>query len=269
MQSSARQGVSLRTREDVVIALELETMDFRRMNFGIPVRTSVIALAISLGGASLMSATAQKLDEVAPAQPVASAVIELAGWVIASDDHRGYPFAIIDKAAAQVLVFDADGKLKGLAPALLGSAEGDHSAPGVGDRELKDIPAADRTTPAGRFVAGYGPATGGQRVLWVDYETAVSLHPIPAGNSPEKRADRLKSPTPKDNRITHGCINVSKEFYETIVRGTFAKGGVFYVLPDGMTMAEAFPGFGEHTLATSLVGAFSIANIGPDGGDGR
>ncbi len=212
--------------------------------------------------ATAQKAGAQKIDEIDLAQPVANTVIELAGWVIASGDHRGYPFAIVDKAAAQVLVFGADGKLKGLAPALLGSAEGDHSAPGVGDRELKDIPMADRTTPAGRFIAGYGPATGGQRVLWVDYETAVSIHPIPAGNGPEKRKARLESPRPDDNRITHGCLNVSNEFYDKVVKTTFAKGGVFYVLPDEMTMAEAFPGFViEHNLATSLVGAFSLSSL--------
>ncbi len=218
------------------------------------------------GSASMLSAVAQtadapKVDEVDPGQPVGATVIELAGWVIATEDHRGYPFAIVDKAAAQVLVFGADGKLKGLAPVLVGSAEGDHSAPGIGDRELKDIPAKDRTTPAGRFVAGYGPATGGQRVLWVDYETAVSIHPITTGNRAEKREERLATPKPDDNRITHGCINVSQDFYDRIVRATFAKGGVFYVLPDAMTMEEAFPGFGYANLATSLVGAFSMSSL--------
>jgi hypothetical protein len=244
----------------------------RREAFVIPVdlknsiRVAVISLGMALGGTSLLGAAAQnadeaRIDEVDPGQPVANAVIELAGWVIATDNHRGYPFAIIDKKAAQVLIFGADGKLKGLAPVLIGSAVGDHSAPGVGDRELKDIPMNDRTTPAGRFIAGYGPATGGQRVLWVDYEAAVSIHPISTGNRAEKREERLASPKPDDNRITHGCLNVSQEFYDKIVRTTFAKGGVFYVLPDNMTMDEAFPGFGNSNLAMSVVGAFSMSSL--------
>ena len=215
----------------------------------------------------MLNATAQKAPAQKPkmveaaAQPVANGVIELASWVMATDDNLGFPFAIIDKAAAEVLVFGADGKLRGRAPALIGSAVGDHSAPGIGDRELKDIPDKDRTTPAGRFIAGYGPATGGQRVLWVDYETAVSIHPMTTGNRAEKREERLKSATPKDNRITHGCINVSTEFYDKVVKATFGKGGVFYVLPDKMTMDEAFPGFAEPNFAAALVGAYRIANF--------
>ena len=154
------------------------------------------------------------IDEVDPDQPVSEAVVTIAGWVIASGDNRKLPFAIVDKSLAQVLVFGADGKLKGLAPALIGSAVGDDSAPGVGDRELKDIPQDERTTPAGRYLAGFGPATGGETVLWVDYATAVSIHAVQAtrASKKEKRKERLASPGPEDNRITHGCINVSSTF---------------------------------------------------------
>jgi hypothetical protein len=185
-------------------------------------------------------------DEVAPGQRVSDLVIDLAGWVIATQDNRGLPFAVADKTAALILVFDAVGKVKGMAPILIGSAVGDDSAPGVGDRELKDIPKTDRTTPAGRFLAGYGPAAGGERVLWVDYATAVSIHPMPAtsASKKEKRKERLASPEPDDNRITHGCINVSSTFYKKVVSAVFKKtGGVFYVLPDTMSVQEAFPGF--------------------------
>jgi hypothetical protein len=79
-------------------------------------------------------------------------------------------------------------------------------------------------------------------VLWVDYESAVSIHPLIDGPT-ERRAERLASPSPDDNRITHGCINVSPEFYDSVVRPTFERGGVFYVLPDEASLAETFPGF--------------------------
>ena len=193
----------------------------------------------------MLGAVAQPLDEVDAEQAVSNNVVDIAGWVLGAGDNRGLPFAIIDKEASQVLIFDAEGKLQGLAPALLGSAVGDDSAPGVADRELKDIPAKDRTTPAGRFLAGYGPAAGGKTVLWVDYATAISIHPLPK-TSPkkEKRKERLASATAEDNRITHGCINVSAAFYNKIVKPTFGKqGGVFYVLPDSSPVQTAFPGF--------------------------
>jgi hypothetical protein len=170
-------------------------------------------------------------------------VVELAGWVVATRDNLGHPFAIIDKSAAQIFVFGADGRLRGAAPGLLGSAIGDHTVPGIVERELRDIPAADRTTPAGRFIAGFGPSIGAGRTLWIDYDSAVSIHPIPNGLPAERRAERLASPTPDDNRITHGCINVSAAFFENVVSPTFQSGGVFYVLPDTTSLADTFPGF--------------------------
>lgn len=185
------------------------------------------------------------VDELPQGQEVSDTVIELAGWVVASEDAQGYPFAIMDKAAAQILVFGGDGRLRGAAPALFGSATGDHTAPGVAGLALREIPGRDRTTPAGRFVGGYGPSIDAGRVLWMDYESAVSIHPIPPGTQAEKRAERLASPSPDDNRMTHGCINVSSGFYSQVVRQAFERGGVFYVLPDSDSLAETFPDFAQ------------------------
>ena len=211
------------------------------------------ALALTLAFASVGVASAEE----APAQPVAAAdqlprgqevsatVIELAGWVVASEDNQGYPFAVIDKAAAQILVFDGDGRPRGAAPGLFGSATGDHTAPGIAGLALREIPGRDRTTPAGRFVGGFGPSIDAGRVLWVDYDSAVSIHPTATGVPAEKRVERLASPTPDDNRITHGCINVSPEFYERIIQPTFERGGVFYILPDEAPIAETFPEFAQ------------------------
>ncbi len=205
-----------------------------------------MALSLALASPGVASAReAAAVDQLPPGQDVSDTVIELAGWVVASKDSEGYPFAIIDKAAAQVLVFGRDGRLRGAAPALFGSAIGDHSAPGIAGLALQEIPGRDRTTPAGRFVGGFGPSIDAGRVLWVDYDTAVSIHPTATGVPAEKRAERLASPTPKDNRITHGCINVSPEFYEAVVRPTFEKGGLFYILPDKASIADTFPEFAQ------------------------
>lgn len=211
----------------------------------------MLALAVACSGAASAKgkeAPEQRsaaVDELPADQSVSETVIELAGWVVASKDNQGYPFAIMDKAAAQVLVFGGDGKLRGAAPALFGSAIGDHSAPGVAKLALSAIPGHDRTTPAGRFIGGYGPSDDAGRVLWVDYDSAVSMHPLPPGTPKEKRAERLASPSPDDNRVTHGCINVTPAFYEQIVQSTFEKGGVFYILPDKDSIAKTFPEFAQ------------------------
>lgn len=208
-----------------------------------------MALAFaSIGTAGAEDAAAPPaaaVDELPQGQEVSETVIELAGWVVASKDAQGYPFAIMDKAAAQVLVFDGNGRLRGAASGLFGSATGDHTAPGVAGLALREIPGRDRTTPAGRFVGGYGPSIDAGRVLWVDYESAVSIHPTATGVPAERRAERLASPSPDDNRVTHGCINVSPGFYEAVIRSTFERGGVFYVLPDNASIAETFPEFAK------------------------
>ena len=209
--------------------------------------TLVLMLAFaSVGVASAEDAPEQPLaavDQLPPSQDVSRTVTELAGWVVATRDTEGYPFAIMDKAAAQVLVFDGDGRLRGAAPGLFGSAVGDHAAPGIAGLALREILGRDRTTPAGRFVGAYGPSIDAGRVLWVDYDSAVSMHPTATGVPAEKRAERLASPSPDDNRVTHGCINVAPEFYEGIIRPTFERGGVFYILPDTESLAETFPEF--------------------------
>ncbi|MFZ5656225.1 MAG: L,D-transpeptidase [Pseudomonadota bacterium] len=215
----------------------------------------------SFGLAGAKEAAAQPVaavDQLPPSQDVSPTVIELAGWVVASEDSQGYPFAVIDKAAAQVLVFDGDGRLRGAAPALFGSAIGDHTAPGIAGLALREIPGRDRTTPAGRFVGGFGPSVDAGRVLWVDYESAVAIHPTATGVPAERRAERLASPTPDDNRITHGCINVSPEFFERIMQPTFERGGVFYILPDKAPLAKTFPEFAQSRASTPRTGLGSL-----------
>lgn len=211
-----------------------------------------LVLLIATGGAAIAApaaspppADAATVDQLPAGQEVADLVIELAGWVIASKDAQGYPFAVMDKAAAQVLVFDGDGRLRGAAPALFGSAVGDHTAPGVAGLALRAIPGRDRTTPAGRFIGGFGPSLDAGRVLWVDYESAVSIHPTATGVPAERRAERLATPAPDDNRVTHGCINVAPDFYTHVIEPIFQKGGVFYVLPETDTLADTFPEFAK------------------------
>ena len=99
-----------------------------------------------------------------------------------------------------------------------------------------------RTTPAGRFVASLGPDLGKFNVLWVDYAAAISLHRVVTSNPRERRLQRLATPTPLDNRISFGCINVPRKFFDLVVQAAFAgTKGIVYVLPDIKTMRDVFP----------------------------
>ncbi|WP_242469438.1 L,D-transpeptidase [Rhabdochromatium marinum] len=158
---------------------------------------------------------------------------DLAHWIVSSGDHHQLPFAIVDKINAKVYVFNAKGQLNQAAPVLLGLASGDYSTPGIGNKPLSRIPPAERTTPAGRFVSAMGHNHKGKAILWLDYEQSLSMHAVVKGTARDRRAERLASTTPRDNRISFGCINVPVDFFKQVIQDQFSgKGGIVYILPE-------------------------------------
>jgi hypothetical protein len=185
-------------------------------------------------------------------------------WVVHSCDNQALPFVIVDKTDARVFVFDAHGRLLGAAAALLGLALGDDSVPGIGDRALSAIRPEERTTPAGRFVASLGRNSGGVDILWVDYEAAISLHRVITTQPGERRLQRLATPTPRDNRISYGCINVPAKFYETVVSPAFTgTDGIVYVLPETRSPREVFASYDleEHAPLQYVAAAASSLSV--------
>jgi hypothetical protein len=208
---------------------------------------ALAGLALTVPAAA-QSVEADQPSTSAPSQPgsaenESAAKLRVANWIAASGDNGSLPYIIIDKNDASLFLFDAEGKSLGRVPVLIGVAVGDEATPGIGSKNLAEIGPAEKTTPAGRFLAKFGVAFGGQKILWVDYATSVALHPIPTGaNKKERRRQRMLSPTPDDNRITFGCINVPTAFYEKRVRPLFLKkGGYVYVLPDTTPLEVVFP----------------------------
>lgn len=166
----------------------------------------------------------------------------LIDWITTSNDNGSLPYAVIDKQAAMLFLFDASGEALGSAPVLIGIAPGDDSTPGVGSKVLSELGPAEKTTPAGRFLARYGLAAGGERVLWVDYADSVAMHAVITTNPKERRVQRLRTPTPDDNRISFGCINVPTQFYQRQIRPLFkGEGGFVYILPDTKPVEAVFP----------------------------
>jgi hypothetical protein len=168
----------------------------------------------------------------------------VANWVVDSRDHKNMSFVIVDKKDAKVYVFNRAGQIKDASVALLGSAHGDDSAPGIGDKPLSQVLPEEKTTPAGRFVAELGMNTKGEDIVWVDYDSAVSMHRVRAKVKSEQRLERLASPTPEDNRISFGCINLPPEFYENTLKPTVQAGGtVIYVLPETRSPGQTFASY--------------------------
>lgn len=169
-------------------------------------------------------------------------VRRIADWAADSRDNRGMDFVVLDKRGAHVYVFDANGVLRGDTPVLLGAAPGDHTVEGVGQKALHDVLPEERTTPAGRFVGQSGLNAHGEDVFWVDYQAAVSMHRVRQLEPSERRLERLASPTPDDNRISYGCINMPVEFFDAIMVPSFkGKRGMVYVLPETLSFEEVFP----------------------------
>lgn len=177
-------------------------------------------------------------------------VHHLANWTVYTRDHQGKSFVIVDKKDAKVYVFDPAGRLQAASPALLGSAIGDDTVPGIGDRPIAQVLPEERTTPAGRFIAEIGMNTRGEDVVWVDYDAAVSMHRVITTNPWERRLERLASPTVDDNRISYGCINLPRDFYETVLSPAVRNSGaIIYVLPETRPAQQVF---GSYDVESAL-----------------
>ena len=197
------------------------------------------------------------------ASPEASHV---ADWIVDSGDNQGMPFMIVDKVHAKVLMFEANGRLQGAAPALMGLARGDDSVPGIGDRKISSILPEERTTAAGRFVVSLDRDKHGQEFLWIDYSTALSLHRVVKGKPSEQRAQRLQSASPKDNRISYGCINVPVNFYDKVVSPAFTgTNGVVYILPETRTAQEVFGSYDINNQQAQVAKSTDSKLAGPAG----
>jgi len=200
-----------------------------------------------------------------PAPPVLSDTTQrVVRWVTMTNDNGKLPYIVIDKPNANLTLFDANGNVLGQAPVLLGIPRGDDSSPGIGGKSLSEMGPAEKTTPAGRFVAKYGAADGHKKILWVDYADAVALHPVVTTNKKERRLQRLNSPTIDDNRISFGCNNVPTAFYAKTITPAVKKSVVVYILPDAKPIEKVFPAL----YADAYLASATPSSSGKDAGSG-
>jgi hypothetical protein len=167
----------------------------------------------------------------------------VAQWALSSTDNKGLPFAIVDKKAATLFLFDRRGRLLGSTPVLLGLAPGDHAVRGVGELDPARIPPSDRTTPAGRFDSEPGVNLQGEDVVWFDYDAGLAIHRLRPGPSAGQRVQRLASPDTAARRVSLGCVVVPVVFYEQTIAPVLGRQrGVVYVLPETRSAQTMFGG---------------------------
>ena len=197
------------------------------MRFSIP--GLKLALFVSILGGIVAPVWAVPSPDAPPA-----AAVRLAQQVLASSDHGGQPFAVVDKKAAVLTIFLGNGKLVGSTPVLLGRTAGDRAMPGVGERAQRgQLRTVDRVTTAGRFSSEPGHNLTGESVIWIDYESALAIHRLRPGSSQQDRALRLASADPQARRVSDGCVVVPVAFYEAIVAPVLGRSRcVVYVISE-------------------------------------
>lgn len=196
-----------------------------------------MVVGVFLGWLTLSSPTALATSAAA-VSPDAHAMLQ---WVLAAADHQGMPFAIVDKKAAQLFLFDAAGQLLGASPALLGLMPGDGAAPQTGRRDVNQIPVAERTTPAGRFASEPGRNLQGEEIVWVDYDAGLAIHRLRPAPTSQRRPQRMLAEAPAERRISLGCVVVPVSFYQNVVAPVLGRQrGVVYVLPETRTLQSLF-----------------------------
>ncbi len=161
--------------------------------------------------------------------------------IVRDADHHGQPFAVVDKRAARIFVFNGDARLAGASPVLLGLARGDAPGATAGLRRLADLRPGDRTTPAGRFASEPGHNDRGEAIVWIDYEASLAIHRLRPAPARERRPERLASPRADDKRISLGCVVVPVAFFDDIVAPRLGRErGVVYILPESRPAEALF-----------------------------
>lgn len=210
----------------------------------------VVAVAALCGSAGAAADLSPALDDAASRTLLDAARVHasadaryLAGWVRSHGDNVGMPFAIVDKTSAQLHLFDDQQRHLASSVVLVGSAPGDDSAPDVGRRaQQARLSPNERTTPAGRFASEPGRNLNGEDIVWFDYGAALAIHRLRNDALFERRARRLATPTPDDNRLSLGCVVVPVAFYEQQVRPLLgSRRGVVYVLPESRSVQAWWP----------------------------
>jgi hypothetical protein len=165
----------------------------------------------------------------------------VADWVASSNDNNRLPFAILDKRGARVFVFDAQARLIGSSLVLLGSAAGDDSVAGIGNRPLSAVRPHERTTAAGRFVSEPGHDETGDNVVWIDYDAALAMHRVKVIDPKERRFERIATDSIDDKRISNGCINVPVPYFGSVVEPALGHSrSVVYILPEIKPLRQVF-----------------------------
>lgn len=145
-------------------------------------------------------------------------------------------YIIVDKPSATLFVVGSDKKLISQMPVLLGQTKGE--TPNRADPE-SDI-AIEATTPAGKYTMGRLGINDEDQVLYkgkifsIYGSKGLRVH-ITYPLEKEKRMKALNTPTPNDNRLSWGCINIGEEMWTKLEGNIKDRGTCMFITPDDPT----------------------------------
>lgn len=191
-----------------------------------------------------------------------AAVATVAQWASQTNQTKGKPSIIVDKANGVAYVMDANSKLIGASPVVTGLQAGrDSYRPGemAGVKGLDDFTPDKRLTAAGQ--AEMTPTVNAAEVEEGLYRSPVLLgylisderigtNTIDAVHTPFSwdRVTRLDSATADDNFASYGCVNIGIDFFKQVIEPTFITNkklgtttGTIFILPAAEPLEKYFP----------------------------
>jgi L,D-transpeptidase-like protein len=155
-------------------------------------------------------------------------------------------FLMVDKALGKIILFE-NGQPVFSGPALTGASLADQLRPGEMSEKFDNLYALDtKVTPAGRFTVGRGydkelggPLLDVSEIRGKDW--GIAIHAVYLGTPSEHRDIRIKSPNSRDKHISFGCINVTPEAINYLLREIPAdRPFPLYILPEDASQTAAY-----------------------------
>ena len=165
----------------------------------------------------------------------------------ARGDHD---YLMVDKALGRIILFKQDDPVF-TGPALTGESLADRLPPNATKERFAKLTALEtKVTPAGRYTVSrrtdhaYGTVLDINEIKGVDW--GIAIHRVYVGNPAEHRPERLASPSEAAKHITFGCINVTPDGIETLLKEMPQTATIpLYILPEDDTQTASY--FGPRT----------------------
>jgi hypothetical protein len=162
-------------------------------------------------------------------------VRRLVSWAIATGDHAGMPFIVIDRAHGRLFAFTPAGRLLGSTPVLTDRSPG----------------TTVRTRTAIRLVADTWHSRNRDRIVWVNSVSALSVDAMAPAAAPwQGRSMGLATREVANKRSRDETLHVAEAFYRQHLSPLRKRPSVAYVLPAAMPVV---PSHNAYVLAYPLV----------------